>query len=103
MRHHDYPNVFGRLSTFFIVAAILLLTGAVAQVIFALREGVVTSLNPLATLLGAAACYAVHIVLDFLLDLSERIAYIERIQQQQNKMLVKIHDQQKGEMETEIA
>lgn len=104
----DYPKIFTRLSGLFnalaAVSTIFVLVNIVLIVRASEREAMISlGGSIIASALGALVFYTARTVINFFLDLHERIAYMERIQQQQNKMLVKIYDQQKGEVETEIA
>lgn len=103
----DYPKIFTRLSGLFnalaAISVIFVLVNIVSAVGATEQEAAgLLGRGAITNALMALGFYTVRTVINFLLDLHERVAYMERIQQQQNKILVKIYDQQKGEVETEI-
>lgn len=103
----DYSKIFTRLSGLFnALAAVFAIFVSVNIVLIArsTEQSAIVSLgvSAITNALWSLGFYTARTVINFLLDLHERIAYMEQIQQQQNKILVKIYDQQKGEVETEI-
>jgi hypothetical protein len=85
---HDYPKVMGRLSRFFQFVAWLNLIGVILYVVSILtRLKMPPEVRLADVVILCAASFAAHYTLDFLIYLGERIAYIEQIQQQQNKVL----------------
>lgn len=89
---HNYPKVMGRLSRFFLFVGWLNLLGMALYVIAVFRhQETLLQVRFIDIAVMAASGFAMHYILDFLLDMGEKIAYIEQIQQQQNKVLTQLH------------
>lgn len=80
-------GIFRGLAAIFAIFGVLGFVAALASKTF--------EVNPLDTLLLALGFYTIQLVIDFLLELGERIQYMEMIQQQQNKVLGDLHHRAK--------
>jgi uncharacterized membrane protein YphA (DoxX/SURF4 family) len=77
-----------RMSGIFQFLAVVSVLGLIVGVLAVLFGGVTAFATVgVATIVPSVAFYTAHLVLDFLIDLGDRVEYMERVQNQQHKIL----------------
>lgn len=97
---HNYPKVMGRLSTFFGFIGVVQVLIAVTVLVSLMTAREIASVpNVMGTLLTGVGCYAFHIILDYLVDLHDRMERMEKIHEQEYKIVVDLYRHQQSKQQ----